>query len=69
MNQSLIVGIDPHRKKNVMQLMDSQGQVVGARLRVANNRPGTTLFIEHLAEQMQGGEYQALQIASEATGW
>lgn len=69
MNQSLIVGIDPHRKKNVMQLMDSQGQVVGAPLRVANNRPGTALFIEHLTEQMQGGQYQALQIASEATGW
>lgn len=60
MSQCLIVGIDPHRKKNVMQLMDSQGHVLGRPLRVANNRPGTALFIEHLTEQMQRGLYQVL---------
>ena len=48
MTKTLVVGVDPHRKKNVMQLMDSQGQVLGRPLRVANNRPGTALFIEHL---------------------
>lgn len=69
MNQNLIVGVDPHRKKNVMQLMDRQGQVLEAPLRVDNNRPGTAAFIKHLAEQMEQGDYQALQIASEATGW
>jgi transposase len=52
-----------------MQLMDSQGQVLGTPLRVDNNRPGTATFIKHLAEQMEQGDYQALQIASEATGW
>jgi transposase len=69
MSKTLVVGIDPHRKKNVMQLMDSQGQVLGRPLRVANNRPGTTIFVQHLTEQMQAGEYEAVQIASEATGW
>lgn len=53
MGQTLIVGVDPHRKKNVMQLMDSQGQVIGVPLRVTNNRPGTAAFVEHLVEQME----------------
>jgi transposase len=69
MDQTLIVGVDPHRKKNVMQLMDSQGQVIGPPFRAANNRPGTTAFVDHLVEQMEGGQYEAIQLASEATGW
>jgi transposase len=69
MAQTLIVGVDPHRKKNVMQLMDSQGQELGSPLRVSNNRPGTAAFVEHLVEQMESGQYEAIQLASEATGW
>jgi len=69
MSQRLIVGVDPHRQNNVMQLMDSQGQVVGPPLRVANNRPGTVSFVEYLVEQMERGDYETIQIASEATGW
>jgi transposase len=69
MGPTLIVGVDPHRKKNVMQLMDSQGQVLGAPLRVANNRPGTAAFVEQVVEQMEQGPYEALHLASEATGW
>ena len=69
MSQRLIVGVDPHRKNNVMQLMDSQGQEVGPPLRVANNQPGTASFIEYLVEQVQHGDYETVQIASEATGW
>ncbi len=69
MTQSLIVGVDPHRKKNVMQLMDSQGQELGAPFRVDNNRPGTAAFVQHLTEQLESGDYEAVQIASEATGW
>lgn len=69
MNPTLVVGIDPHRKKNVMQLMDSQGQVLGRPLRVQNNRPGTAAFVEWVLEQMDSGEYAGIQIASEATGW
>lgn len=69
MSQCLIVGVDPHRKKNVMQLMDSQGQVVGPPFRVANNRPGTASFVEYLVEQMASGDYEAIQLATEATGW
>jgi len=69
MNQTLVVGIDPHRKKNVMQLMDGQGQELGPPLRVDNNRPGTSLFIQQVVEQMQRGGYERLEVASEATGW
>jgi len=69
MGQTLIVGVDPHRKNNVMQVMDSQGQALGSPLRVNNNRPGTAAFIEHLSEQMEQGQYEAIQVASEATGW
>lgn len=69
MGQTLIVGVDPHRKKNVFQLMDSQGQVLGAPLGVANNRPGTAALVDHLVEQMTSGQYEAIQVASEATGW
>ena len=61
MSQRLIVGVDPHRKKNVMQLMDSQGQVVGPPLRVANNRPGTVSFVEYLVEQMERGDYETIR--------
>jgi transposase len=69
MGQNLIVGVDPHRKKNVMQLMDSQGHVLGVPYQVDNNRPGTAAFIEHMVDQMETGEYEALELASEATGW
>ena len=69
MTQNLIVGVDPHRKKNVMQFMDSQGQALGPPFRADNNRPGTKAFVQHLTEQLQAGDYQAVQIASEATGW
>jgi len=69
MGQSLIVGVDPHRKKNVMQLMDSQGQELGRPLRVNNNQPGTAAFVQELVEQMDSGQYEAIELASEATGW
>lgn len=69
MGQNLIVGVDPHRKKNVMQLMDSQGQVLGPPFRADNNQPGTAAFIEHVVQQLDSGQYEGLQLASEATGW
>jgi transposase len=69
MNQTLVVGIDPHRKKNVLQLMDSQGQELGSPLRVDNNQPGTVALVEQVVEQMRQGGYERLQLASEATGW
>jgi transposase len=69
MNRTLVVGIDPHRKKNVMQLMDSQGQLLGRPLRLENNRPGTAAFVEQVLEQMSRGDYDCIQMATEATGW
>ena len=58
MTQNLIVGVDPHRKKNVMQFMDSQGQALGPPFRADNNRPGTKAFVQHLTEQLQAGCYR-----------
>ena len=69
MPQTLIVGVDPHRKKNVMQFMDSQGQMLGTPFRTDNNRPGTEAFVQHLTDQLKNGDYETVQIASEATGW
>ncbi len=55
MNQRLVVGSDPHRKKNVMPLMEGQGQVWGPPRRVDTNRPGRSLFIQAVIEPMQRG--------------
>jgi hypothetical protein len=57
MNPMLVVGIDPHRKKNVLQLMDSQGQELGPALRVDNNQPGTVALVQQVVEQMCGDNY------------
>jgi transposase len=69
MPQTLIVGVDPHRQKNVMQVMDDHGQMLGPPFRTDNNRPGTIAFVQHLTAQLVGGDYEKVQIATEATGW
>ena len=45
MSHPLLVGADVHRKTNTLCLMDREGQEVGPRLTVENNRPGTQVFI------------------------
>lgn len=69
MAKTLVVGVDPHRKKNVVQVMDSNGQVLDGPFRVDNNRPGSQAFVRQIVAQAQAEEYEAIQIASEATGW
>jgi len=69
MNHPLFVGVDPHRKKNVVQMMDSQGERLGDTLRVDNNQPGTAALIKHLMETAASGEFDGIRIATEATGW
>jgi transposase len=49
--------------------MDRQGQEVARRFTVPNNRPGTDTFIRHLAQQVVDGDFDAIHIAAEATGW
>jgi transposase len=49
--------------------MDRQGQEVARRFTVANNRPGTETFMRQVAQRVVEGDFDAVQIAAEATGW
>jgi transposase len=69
MPNPLLVGVDVHRQTNTACLMDAAGQVLGPRLTIDNNRPGAEVFVRHLAQQVAAGDFDAIQIAAEATGW
>ncbi len=69
MSNPLLVGVDVHRKSNTVCLMDRQGQEIGLRFTVDNNRPGTEAFIQRVAQQVVAGHFDAIHIAAEATGW
>ena len=69
MSNPLLVGVDVHRKTNTVCLMDSQGREVAPRFTVDNNRPGTETFIKRIAQQVVAGNFDAIEIAAEATGW
>ena len=69
MSNPLLVGVDVHRKTNTVCLMDRQGQEVARRFTVDNNQPGTETFIRHIAQQVVNGDFDAVHIAAEATGW
>jgi len=64
----LFVGVDIHRRTNVVQVMNGQGQVLTPSLRLTNNRPGTDQLAAHLAELAVAGNFEAIHIAAEATG-
>lgn len=64
----LLVGVDIHRRTNVVQVMDGAGQVLSSRLRVANNRSGTAQLVSHLAGVAREGSFESIQVAAEATG-
>ena len=69
MSNPLLVGVDVHRKTNTFCLMNSQGREVAPRFTVDNNRPGTEAFIHQVAQQVVAGDFDAIRIAAEATGW
>lgn len=69
MSNPLLVGVDVHRQTNTVCLMDSQGREVAPRFTVDNNLPGTQDFIQRVAQQVVEGNFDAIQIAAEATGW
>jgi len=69
MSNPLLVGVDVHRKSNTVCLMDCQGQEIGPRFTVDNNRPGTEALIQRVAQQVVAGHFDAIHIAAEATGW
>lgn len=65
----MVVGVDLHRKSNVVRVVDRGGNDISKPLHVRNNRPG----IEHLGQQLealaQQGEYDGIALAAEATNW
>jgi len=68
MTQPLQVGVDVHRKRNVVCMMDRQGQPVGSQFSVDNNRPGTQEFVQRVKAAAADGDFDAIHIAAEATG-
>jgi len=69
MTNLLVVGVDVHRKSNVVSLMDQQGQQVAKGFWVENNRPGCAEFVQQVAQQVEQGDFDAIRIGAEATGW
>lgn len=69
MSNPLWVGVDPHRKTNTVCVMDQEGHEVGKRFTVQNNRPGTEAFVREVAQRVVEGDFDAIHIANEATGW
>ena len=63
----LIVGVDVHRRTNVIQVMDGQGDVLDSSRRFANNGAGTSRLAHHLAQLTCSGGFLAIHIAAEAT--
>ncbi len=53
----LLVGVDIHRRTNVVQVMDGTGQLLSSQLRVANNRSGTAVLVNHLAQTAADGGF------------
>ncbi len=69
MSNRLLVGVDVHRQTNTVCLMDQAGRLLGPRRTIDNNRPGAELLVQQLAQKMAQGDFDAIQIAAEATGW
>lgn len=69
MSNPLLVGVDVHRQTNTVCLMDAAGHLQGPRRTIDNNRPGAEVLVHQLAHQMAAGDFDAIQIAAEATGW
>jgi hypothetical protein len=65
----LLVGVDVHRTTNTVCLLDHQGREVAPRFRVDNHRPGTDAFVRQVAQRVVTGDFEALHLAAEATGW
>jgi transposase len=69
LSKPLFVGVDPHRKANLVRLVDGQGQDVGPPLPVRNNQPGVESLAAQLAALACQGGYDGVRLATEATGW
>ena len=54
---ALIVGVDVHRRSNVMLVMDGHGDVADSHRRFANNGTGTSHFADYLAQMVQSNGF------------
>jgi transposase len=50
-------------------MMDREGQEVCDRFTIQNNRPGTAALVREVAQRVVEGDFDAIHIATEATGW
>ena len=66
-SDTLLVGVDVHRRRNVVQVMDERGQILTDKLSLANNRSGVEALTKHLAKLAQAGNVGSIHIAVEAT--
>jgi transposase len=64
----LLVGVDVHRRNNVVQVINGVGDSLAKPQHVANNRPGTAALIQQLADLAHQGDFANIHIAAEATG-
>ena len=67
-SNSLLVGVDVHRKTNTICFMNRDGQEVGQRFSVQNNHQGTAALARAIDTLATEEGYDAIQIAAEATG-
>jgi transposase len=68
-SQTLMAGVDVHRKTNTYCLMNEAGQEVMPRFTLANNRPGTEVLVTKIRQAMEVHAFDQLKVAAEATGW
>jgi len=69
MANPLVIGVDPHPATNTSAFMDAQGHELAPRCTLPNNRPGTEAFVQQVAQLVAAGDFDAIHIATEATGW
>jgi transposase len=69
MSNPLFLGVDVHRKTNTIAVMDQQGEALMPPFTIDNNQPGVVDLINRLTPVLADGDFDALQAASEATGW
>ncbi len=65
----LVIGVDPHPATNTSAFMDAHGRELTRRCTLPNNRPGTEAFVQHIVQLAADGRFDAIHIATEATGW
>jgi hypothetical protein len=69
MPNPLIIGVDPHPVTSTSAFMDAQGKDLAPRTTLPSNRPGTEAFVEQVVQLAVEGDFDAIRIATEATGW